>query len=103
MTELSENLRKDPVVNAAATVADYLDQFQIALGLGGLCEGNPNIGKPEAGRFDFKNIIVEEALRDARFTGAMGVLIANRSNPDIQKILDRLYQTAPQVQEIYQQ
>jgi len=103
MIQLPEHLKKDPVVCACVTVADYIGRFEIAAGLEGLASGNPNIGKPGAGRFDFKNVAVEAAMQDEEFTGAVKVLMANNSNLDIQRILQRVYHEAPQVQEAYKQ
>ena len=103
MIQLPEHLKKDPVVCACVTVADYIGRFEVASGLEGLASGNPNIGKPRAGRFDFKNVAVEAAMRDEEFTRAVEVLIENNSNPDIKRILQRLYHEAPQLQETYKQ
>ena len=103
MIELPEHLKNDPVVNAAATVVDYIRRFQIALALEDLASGNPNIGEPGAGRFDFKNVAIEAAMRDKGFTGAVEVLRVNTSDPDVERILSMLYHDVPQVQEVYKQ
>ena len=103
MIELPAHLKEYPVVNAAVTVANNVQQFRIASMLEGLCKGNPNIGKPGAGRFDMKNVSIEVALEDEGFIEAVRVLERNRSQAGgIPRILSALYEIAPQVQETYQ-
>jgi hypothetical protein len=102
MVGLPKHLNEIHAVNAAYTVEDYIEEFKVALYMEGLATGNPNKGKPGAGRFDFCNIAVERAMRGEKFTRAIGVLTANRANSSIQKLLDRLYELAPQLQEAYQ-
>ena len=99
---LPDHLKDDPLVNAVATVADYIGRFEVAAWLEGACKGNPNIGKPGIGRFDMANLAAESALEDRAFTGAMDVLVAHSSDPTINGILGRVYSLVPKVQEHYQ-
>ena len=99
MSKSPTQLKKDPVVNAALTVAEYVIQFQIASVLEDLCEGNPNKENPGMGRFDMKNISVEAALQDERFIGAVKLLDVHKSQPNIPRILNALYAIAPQAQD----
>ena len=101
MYKMPAAIKNDSVVNAAVTVANYIQQFEIASMLETLCRDNPNNGKPGAGRFDMKAISIEEALKDEKFAEAVGILEANSSQPDVQRILSALYRIAPQAQQTY--